>query len=269
MSFGALPVTAPNRSTSVPSGYKHTSASYICERLTHTFLQKSGHILVTLSSANMFPSFFPALGSSIEVPVGNAVGDSGSLALTHHASVRVSFVARLKDSELAEANSSGVRIEVWTDAPVSGQPEGQWSAVPFEREHLAEAEAQQSAYDVPLDITAGRIVDGDVDAGKNGQPTGEHVFRASFLVPQVSGKHYSFTYRLVYPSGIQWLGTDHSNGTLELAAGDGFFQESGSWMALEGVRTVQILDPDGADVRIGQLRTDSWRWSGWAVDDFG
>ena len=199
----------------------------------------------------MLPSFFPSLGSTTRVAVGSA---------QEQASVHVSFVARLSDSDYAEAFNTGARVEIWTDAPTPGKPNGEWSAVPFE---YRKRDAQQATSEIVLDITTGQAIEqSQIQSKEDG-----HILYAQLHLPKSAGERYSFTYRLVYPSGVQWLGYGSNNGVLEAVADDGFFQETGLYLPREDLRVIQVRKEDGDSVPVGQLLTDQWRWSGWAVDE--
>ncbi|KAH8120576.1 hypothetical protein DFH11DRAFT_1500367 [Phellopilus nigrolimitatus] len=217
----------------------------------------------------MYISFFPTLNSHTRVPVCAAPDGGASLSEP----VRAAFRARLSARDYAEAISAGVRIELWTDAPSDAKRGGEWGAVAFEEvPTCAEAGRAQTLSSDGHDAASELHVSFESDTASKNDTSEKrgvhaHTFRAALSLPRSPGKMYHFTYRLVYPSGVCWLGSDRDNGALELGAGTEFFEASGSWeqRGVERVRVTEEGREDGAVVA-GKLDIDGCAWSGWALD---
>ncbi|THH09872.1 hypothetical protein EW145_g1706 [Phellinidium pouzarii] len=215
----------------------------------------------------MHISFFPSLGSRSSVPISATESFNAE-------PVRAAFTARLSAADYDEAFHLGARIEVWTNVPGNGRRSGEWGAIAFEEVHSA----MESQPDEGMGAGTSAVLrlsadNGSVDEGLLSPAvpdyTCEHVFRAVFTLPRTLGRTCAFTYRLVYPSGICWLGSDRNNGLLEFGAGNGFFEESGDWERHKE-ENIFLHDQERSveeDINVGWLNTQSWRWSGWALDE--
>ncbi|EJD04295.1 uncharacterized protein FOMMEDRAFT_140298 [Fomitiporia mediterranea MF3/22] len=207
----------------------------------------------------MRPSFHPVLGSHTLVPAESAVVQCQD-------GMGATFTAHLSQEEYEEALASGVRIEVWTNIPIDSQSGSEWNAIAFEEVVQATdaQDAEKNESQLLFNATIGTKCPSPVFDQA-------HVYHASISLPWVPGRVYAFTYRLVYPSGICWLGSDRDNGLLELTVGNAFFDEIGPWESNEGKRVLaeesseRLTESDEA-VLIGRLNTEEWTWSGWATD---
>ncbi|KAJ7770787.1 hypothetical protein DFH07DRAFT_254664 [Mycena maculata] len=133
-------------------------------------------------------AFSPALGETIHV----------SVTRTGKSTTELHFTATLSAAADYEQIASGrVKLQAWSDIPASGRSSGDWGDAEFkpvlQNEHgfslLSVHEQNQIRTSLILDFTV---------------PT--------------SGHRFSFTYRLVYPTGeIKWLGAYGHNGTLVLS----------------------------------------------------
>ncbi|KAI5124435.1 hypothetical protein M0805_008319 [Coniferiporia weirii] len=207
----------------------------------------------------MHISFFPSLGSRTGVPICATNSIKSDTA-------RATFTARLSPFDYEEAFNSGVRIELWTNVPGNGWRDGDWGAIAFEEVHAA-AEVHLET-NGSLETPELRISGEDTLSPPAAGITGVHVFRAALSLPRTSGKTFAFTYRLVYPSGICWLGSDRNNGVIEPVPGSDVFEENGEWERHEKER-VFLLEQERdveEDIGVGWLDVASWKWSGWALD---
>ena len=181
--------------------------------------------------------------------------------------VRAACTAHLSPQDYAEVARTGLRIEVWTNAPSGTRPAREWGPITFEEMDLTSVEpgAEETMSELRLSSEDGPEYPTPTDV----QTSRKHVFRAEFTLPRSPGSVFAFTYRLVYPSGICWLGSDRDNGVLELDGGSAFIEEIGSWRT-EGERRVYVddLEPESEDERtiVGKLDVDEWTWVGWATN---
>ncbi|KAJ7462723.1 hypothetical protein B0H11DRAFT_2054004 [Mycena galericulata] len=133
--------------------------------------------------------FNPALGETVHVSVSG----------TRRPTTELHFIAAFSAPADYEQVASGrVKLQVWSDIPASGRGSGDWGEAEFKPIF-------------PSNDRAFSLL----------PPHEEEEIRTSlavgFSVP-VSGHRFSFTYRLVYPTGeIKWLGAYGHNGTLVLS----------------------------------------------------
>ena len=91
-----------------------------------------------------------------------------------------------------------VKVQIWSDLPAPGRPSGEWGETAFQ---LAEGFTLNT-----LEVTS--------DFHESSNITTLH---AKFILPLSGRTRYSYTYRLVYPSGtVTWLGNYGQNGQLVL-----------------------------------------------------
>lgn len=148
-------------------------------------------------------TFSPALGHSITLKVPSS-----------HAPSTIHFkVAFDSDESFLRARSDGVKVELWTDLPVQGRCNGEWGALQF-----TEWPAKQEDKLEGLGIQCSLLGDTDEELGTREENTLYVQIQAP--LQRHVGSQYSFTYRLVYPSGhVYWLGTHDSNGRLVVEQG--------------------------------------------------
>ena len=186
--------------------------------------------------------------------------------------VQAAFTARLSPQDYAEVVRSGLRIEVWTNAPSGARPAGAWGPIAFEE--VDGSVDAQDAVQPEIRLSSNGTVDRPSPGNVCKLET--HEFRAALTLPRNPGTIFEFTYRLVYPGGICWLGSDRDNGVLELDAGSSFFEENGTWTN-QGERRLfsdGLGTQDGTEystsktdsVYVGSLDMFEWTWNGWATD---
>ncbi|TDL16912.1 hypothetical protein BD410DRAFT_794819 [Rickenella mellea] len=175
--------------------------------------------------------FIPDLKTRTAVPT--SVG--GTLSLT--------FRARLSPERLHELRRDGANVEVWTDIPGESSNPGEWRAQPFE-----EVPTPQNPTHTTLRVASQPII----DVAQIAEPE----LQTTFVLPNTPRKVYSFTYRLVFPSGdIQWLGGHDANGSLEILSEDGLFTEVGGWSATGGDRRI-FASAETHGVALGTIPKD-------------
>ena len=207
----------------------------------------------------MHISFFPQLNSWTRVPAGFPSNElNGSQAPTH-----ITFTANLSEWDYEELIREGARIEIWTNAPARGNNEGEWTAVAFQEVQNSEPVHKLDSVKhngVELRLAAS---DAHVQSAPNSK---DKAFSAAISLPSTPGKLYEFTYRVIYPSGIHWLGTENTNGRLDLVAGDGFFAEEGKWENQGKARLFVNTEHKTGDTIVGKIDMKTWSWGGWATD---
>ncbi|KAI0768550.1 hypothetical protein BD413DRAFT_479435 [Trametes elegans] len=150
-------------------------------------------------------TFSPALGEQTVLKVAPKASDQ-------FAAQTVLFKATFDSREsLLNHCADGIKVELWSDVPVFGRPSGEWGAVEFgslEPETVLPEGAQI--------FSPGSVEERDSGAAQENSlyiplrvPLHDHV-----------GARFSFTYRLVHPSGhVQWLGEYGRNGELVVEQG--------------------------------------------------
>ncbi|KAJ6604305.1 hypothetical protein DFH09DRAFT_1354087 [Mycena vulgaris] len=138
----------------------------------------------------MLITFSPALGETLHVSANG----------TRKSTVQLHFAATILFPADYEHIASGrVKLQVWSDIPASGRSSGDWG----------EAEFRPVQFNSPHDQGFSLVPDKKRDEIRT-------TLTVTFSVP-LSAQHFSFTYRLVYPTGdIKWLGQYGQNGTLVL-----------------------------------------------------
>ena len=155
-----------------------------------------------------------------------------------------------------EAKANGARVEMWTDLPTSKGEAGGWRAIVFEYADLTKRRDQVEPKDLVFDCITFENSPSPIEDNTSVYAT---VKVPATLVPE--GSMFSFTYRVVFPSGhIQWLGAYGQNGILEFAKRDmrGDFITEGNEVKLSGAEEQQA----------GCLNLNL-KWERWAVDDNG
>ncbi|KAI0651589.1 hypothetical protein C8Q79DRAFT_45865 [Trametes meyenii] len=191
-------------------------------------------------------TFSPALGEQTVLKAAPAAsGRSTSQSILF----KVSFESR---GSLLEAQRDGIKVEVWSDVPAGGRLPGEWGAVQFGTMEPGPALRPQVAERSALHDAAeedGLAEDRSLYAG----------LRVS-LSDRV-GARFSFTYRLVYPSGhVQWLGEFGRNGELVVEQGlPGVDLREGWNISGDGTYRTHAFPGDRV---LGSL-TDPQAWSCW------
>lgn len=144
----------------------------------------------------MHISFTPALGETVQVPVDPR---------PHTTTVDLHFSAALSARDYDDLSKDNVKMQVWSDIPVGGRHAGEWGELDFEV-------PKRSVHPPPSFslLTAHH--------NKHHDEVQRNTLSLKFSI-SLEGQHarFSFTYRLLYPSGeIKWLGEFGNNGTLVL-----------------------------------------------------
>ncbi|OSD05951.1 hypothetical protein PYCCODRAFT_1404822 [Trametes coccinea BRFM310] len=151
----------------------------------------------------MHLTFTPALGEQTVLKVA-PVGSG------RPASQSVLFKATFEDREsYLNAQADGVKVEVWSNIPVAGRSFGEWGAFEF---------GELRYETVPEGIPTFSVGDA-VEKPEDVQESSLYVHVRAPFHEHIDGR-FSFTYRLVYPSGeIRWLGEFGRNGELVIERG--------------------------------------------------
>jgi len=157
----------------------------------------------------MHVTFTPALGEVARLVTTGPFGVDGKTASAQDLVFKATFDSR---ESYEQAKRDGVRVEMWTDLPVLEQPGWEWAALAFEEP----AKAAQ----VHSSRKALSLVSPDVRPAIHGEENALYAKLSVRLHAYTPGHQFSFTYRLVYPSGeIRWLGEYGHNGVLVVERG--------------------------------------------------
>jgi hypothetical protein len=184
------------------------------------------------SSLNMPITFTPALGETVHV----SVPDTGTTT------VQLYFTAVLSPWDLDEFSRNGIKVQVWSDIPAAGRSAGEWGELDFTGNNPITDDGDPKDTKFSL-LPVGH--NGDEEDQKN-------TLSLEFSVPLTGPWRFSFTYRLVYPSGeIRWLGQFGENGALvleraasQLVLGEGWSPQatSGAYLWNTRGRTVEDFE---------------------------
>ncbi|KAJ7042584.1 hypothetical protein C8F04DRAFT_82897 [Mycena alexandri] len=173
--------------------------------------------------------FSPPLGETVHCHV------SSSKTRQQSSSVRLHFTATLSNVALQVASGSA-RLQVWSDIPGNGRHSGEWGETDFRL---------LPPLPVNEDAAFSVLPDNDSDVAEP-----NITLTADFVLPTSHGQRFSFTYRMLYPSGeIKWLGQYGQNGTLvlELDSDPVVLLEKDSWVSADN--QVYRRDSDGRAVQ--------------------
>ncbi|KAK7058305.1 hypothetical protein VNI00_001936 [Paramarasmius palmivorus] len=206
-------------------------------------------------------SFSPALGEAVSISVA-----PWHISPTGLVQVRVN--ARVPVAEFRQLEERHAKVQVWSDFPHPAQrSEGQWGELDFELEE-EESTASQSR-----SSSEAHVVLGSFDKQEEAD---DDVIRLSLKVAVPfsgqSAKQYSFTYRIVHPSGrVEWLGSFGRNGTLRLESsslGDSSLALQGEEWNLNGSTCEWNQDSsqkDSPSTQIAKVSANQENWSVWAL----
>lgn len=139
--------------------------------------------------------FAPKLGDNLQLTVPS-IQDT----------ITLRFTAQLSAQLHTQFKLDRVRVQLWSDLPsLAHTSDGNWREFDFQDETKVD--------DLPLRINM------SLTASANSlHTTTKHFLVLQVAIPAPSQQvQYSFTYRLVYPSGeVKWLGLFGQNGTLVL-----------------------------------------------------
>ena len=189
-------------------------------------------------------TFNPALTVLTTVPV--ASNGTAHVRFTAGFSSRDAYV-RARDEDL--------RIEMWTDLPTSNYPEG-WHALKLKY----------------ADETAPTLEDGGKVLSITPSAPEHDALVASldlFLSDVAYWSRYSFTYRLVHPSGeIEWLGSYGRNGELGFEDRDERLEWAEGWkLGMNEAGSERSEESQGAEI-VATLNRDM-DWACWAFNESG
>jgi hypothetical protein len=143
-------------------------------------------------------SFYPPLGATTAISLHDDVpGEQFKLYVT------------LNIDDYLSLRRSGTRIEAWTNLPIDGEiNKSRWTGIPFEADcprgigSPAEGESIEGGKD---NVLWPKVALGGSDM---------QISLAAILpVPTVESE-FAYTFRIVRPPGVQWLGNTKNNGTL-------------------------------------------------------
>ncbi len=172
-------------------------------------------------------SFRPELGQSLTIPI--------SLAYTRTA--ELCFTATLDSQDYLQLQQDGAKVQFWSNFPAPGRTHGEWGEIDF-----ADIPDTNPENAVSL-LTTTR------------DESHEHTIYLKISIPFTdnTSKLYSYTYRIVYPTGeTKWLGAFGHNGTITVQPtdedqrisflGDGWRREQSTrvWDSSEGAVTQAV-----------------------------
>ncbi|KAI0961194.1 hypothetical protein AcV7_000361 [Taiwanofungus camphoratus] len=200
-------------------------------------------------------TFFPALGETahVSIPPRTSARQGSMQELVF----RAVFDSR---ASYDQAQRDGVKVEMWTDLPADGRASGEWGAVSFNKhEHEEPSNPESGAGHTTLSLLSSERRD------TSGWEQDEYAFYASLSLwlHDSSPARFSFTYRLVYPSGeIQWLGTFGWNGQLVIERGFTGVSLGEGWTSRGG--RFEFYENASGEREVGRLSGDM-EWSSWAM----
>lgn len=231
--------------------------------------------------------FLPPLNWTTRVPGGVPRAGSSHENLSDGEGVRVRFTATMAEKDYVEVQRTGMHLELWTNAPAG---RGEWQAIPFEEDVQGQEEGLELDGDV-LDLGAEFIEEGNdgTDLPSPSSPSPQaatcptisaelypraHVFRVVLTLPSTPHQKYAFTYRIVKPSGIRWVGTDKTNGVVHVVPQDGCVLEQGEWKWLHSdgagnepawLRSYATAEGARGDFVIANVDFREKTWTGWGI----
>ncbi|KAI0670165.1 hypothetical protein C8Q78DRAFT_975880 [Trametes maxima] len=191
-------------------------------------------------------TFSPALGEQTVLRAAPA-------ASGRSASQSILFIATFDSREsLQEAQRDGIKVEVWSDVPAGGRLPGEWGAMQFGTLEPGSVLRPQ--------VTGTFALQDTKEEGGLAEDGSLYVHLKVPLSDRV-GARFSFTYRLVYPSGhVQWLGEFGKNGELVVERGlPGVDLREGWNISDDGTYRTHAFPGDRV---LGHL-TDPEAWSCW------
>lgn len=206
----------------------------------------------------MHLTFTPALNDIARLTTPGSLHGRGQAAPAQTLVFKVAFDSR---ASVEQAKKDGIRVEMWTDLPVEGRSGWEWGALPFQE--LQDPPAQAVGRDVLSLLSPEEQADDRADgcALYAKLPVNLHEY--------APGHQFSFTYRLVYPSGaVRWLGEYGRNGVLVVEwkpfpAASGV--RLGEGWAVGGDKAERAVSGPG-EHEVGKLNRDL-RWSTWALGE--
>lgn len=162
-------------------------------------------------SQNFVSPLSPSLSRAMVISFIPAIDEVAHVAIPEwHATdstVELRFSAVLGDEDFQQFKKNGMKVQVWSNIPLGRRNEGEWGEIDL---HEANEPASVGSSD---DSQISLVALEDVKA------KAENVLFAICSVPfsGSSDDYYSFTYRIVYPSGeIHWLGQFGQNGMVHI-----------------------------------------------------
>ncbi|OBZ79726.1 hypothetical protein A0H81_00506 [Grifola frondosa] len=198
--------------------------------------------------------FSPAIGetTAIAVPPSQVRNAGWSQTLLF----RATFDSR---DSYDKACVDGIAVEMWTDLPVDGRAKGEWGALGFSKVR-PEVKHEPGSSQTSLSLLAPE------DEGTHEREENTFYAEVPIRFDDCATTEFSFTYRLVYPSGeIKWLGEFGHNGVLIITQGLHGISLSNGWHVRDGA---YVLEKDASeDVEVvGQLNTELG-WSSWSFKE--
>jgi hypothetical protein len=142
-------------------------------------------------------TFNPPIGESIQLEISLSL----QTALLH-------FTTELTAHDYDKLIQDRARIQLWSDLPHNGQSDDGWGALDFT--YQTQDDELSSSHKISLGST--------ILASEEKVTLFLEVVAP---LPLSRNPHFSFTYRILYPSGnIQWLGTFGQNGSLSFERSD-------------------------------------------------
>ena len=183
-------------------------------------------------------AFNPPIGDSIQLEISFSL----QTALLH-------FTAELTAHDHNKLIQDRARIQLWSDLSHNGKFDGGWGALDLAYETQATEELSFS-HKISLGSTCPILA------------SEEKVTLSLEVVtplPMSRNPHFSFTYRILYPSGdIQWLGPFGQNGSLLFERSNhdlhNFGLESWTFDKLRMAHVYEVKQPVGATLVVARVR---------------
>jgi hypothetical protein len=168
-------------------------------------------------------TFNPPIGDSIQLEISFSL----QTTLLH-------FTADLTLRDHNKLIQDHGHIQLWSDLPHNGQSDGGWSALDLTYQTQA-TEELSSSHKISLGSTC-----------SNHASEEKVTLFLEVVVPLPMSRysHFSFTYRIRYPSGdIQWLGPFGQNGSLSFERSDHYLHNFGlhSW-TFDNLRMAHVYE---------------------------
>lgn len=203
----------------------------------------------------MHISFNPPLGEHVVAAVPPEAED-----------VELHFTATFGSRrDYDEFKGAGARLEVWTELQVGTKPEGQWGELAFPYEPRAADDLGST--DIDMGNTFSLL---PADSLGSTSPDEQLTLSLTFRSRISDRAQAGYTYRLIYPHGVEWLGEFGRDGVLvfkredpRLALSEGWRSHSDASYQWQSASAQVGPDPEH---EVAKLSTE-FEWYIWAVGD--
>ncbi|KAF8898402.1 hypothetical protein BD779DRAFT_1666260 [Infundibulicybe gibba] len=195
--------------------------------------------------ADMHISFTPPLGDTLRL-------EAPGYRSPHTPIVHLRFKAVFSPQDYDRLKHDGGTVQLWSNVPWCGdnQTTSEWGPRDFVEIPPSDGVVDAASHTFPLNSTSPQR---DV-------PSDAHILHLLLPVPRSCSLYYSFTYRVLYPSGkITWLGKFGRDGTISLDLADPAIRLEEQWAIVDGLDTWcsggrEVHDEEVATVRLAAFR---------------